>query len=69
MYRVHAAGSSIHLEPVPFSVESLDPRYVFIVDCGMKIYMWHGKRSKNTLKSKSRYVFNNFFIAIFFNNY
>ncbi|KAF4529062.1 hypothetical protein B566_EDAN006083 [Ephemera danica] len=54
MYRVHTAGSSIHLEPVPISAESLDPRYVFVVDCGIKIYLWYGKKSKNTLKSKSR---------------
>lgn len=39
-YRVHAAGPSIHLEPVAVSVESLDPRYVFVLDTGMKIFIW-----------------------------
>lgn len=33
-YRVHAAGPSIHLEPVAISPYSLDPRFVFILDKG-----------------------------------
>nr|XP_022915858.1 protein flightless-1 isoform X2 [Onthophagus taurus] len=53
-YRVHAAGASIHLEPVAIGVESLDPRYVFVLDTGLKIFIWNGKKSKNTLKSKAR---------------
>lgn len=56
MYRVHAAGASIHLEPVTTEMEALDPRYVFVIDCGTKIYVWQGRKSKNTLKSKSRLV-------------
>ncbi|XP_065347156.1 protein flightless-1 [Cloeon dipterum] len=54
MYRVHPAGSSIHLEPVTLEVEALDPRFVFMIDCSTKIYLWQGRKSKNTLKSKSR---------------
>ncbi|XP_046688250.1 LOW QUALITY PROTEIN: protein flightless-1-like [Homalodisca vitripennis] len=55
LYRVHGAGnSSIHLEPVPVSAESLDPRFVFLLDTGLKIFMWYGKRAKNTFKSKAR---------------
>ena len=54
LYRVHAAGASIHMEPVPVCVESLDPGYVFVLDMGAKIFMWYGKNAKNTLKSKSR---------------
>nr|CAD7455146.1 unnamed protein product [Timema tahoe] len=55
LYRVHAAGtSSIHLEPVPVAVSSLDPRYVFVLDTGLKIFMWYGRKSKNTFKSKAR---------------
>jgi hypothetical protein len=58
LYRVHASGcSSIHLEPVPVSIESLDPRFVFVLDTGLKIFMWYGKKSKNTFKSKARYNF------------
>lgn len=34
--------------------DSLDPRYVFILDIGLKIFLWNGKKSKNTLKSKAR---------------
>lgn len=53
-YRVHAAGASIHLEPVATTYKSLDPRYVFVLDTGLKIFLWYGKKSKNTLKSKAR---------------
>lgn len=51
---MHAAGPSIHLEPVANTVDSLDPRYVFVLDTGLKIFLWNGKKSKNTLKSKAR---------------
>lgn len=54
MYRVHANGPTIHMEPVPVDVDSLDPRYTFIIDTAEKIFLWYGKISKNTLKSKSR---------------
>ncbi|CAG9864201.1 unnamed protein product [Phyllotreta striolata] len=54
LYRIHPAGPSIHLEPVRISVDSLDPRYVFVLDAGLKIFVWNGKKAKNTLKSKSR---------------
>jgi hypothetical protein len=58
LYRVHASGcSSIHLEPVPVTAESLDPRFVFVLDTGLKVFMWYGKKSKNTFKSKARYNF------------
>ena len=51
---MHAAGASIHLEPVFVSVESLDPNYAFVLDVGSKLYMWYGRKAKNTLKSKAR---------------
>lgn len=54
MYRVHGAGAAIHLEPVEVLCESLDPRYVFVIDNGDVIFMWYGKKSKNTIKSKAR---------------
>ncbi|KAJ2949229.1 hypothetical protein O0L34_g6178 [Tuta absoluta] len=54
LYRVHAAGNGIHLEPVAVHYESLDPRYVFVLDTGLTIYLWNGKKAKNTLKSKAR---------------
>lgn len=34
MYRVTANGQQLHVEPVSVSAESLDPRYVFLVDTG-----------------------------------
>uniref|UniRef100_W8BIH1 Protein flightless-1 n=1 Tax=Ceratitis capitata TaxID=7213 RepID=W8BIH1_CERCA len=54
LYRVHAAGSSVHLEPVAVHFDSLDPRYAFMLDCGIKLYIWLGCASKNTLNSKTR---------------
>ncbi|RZF40467.1 hypothetical protein LSTR_LSTR000346 [Laodelphax striatellus] len=55
LYRVHAAGmSGIHLEPVHVGYESLDPRFVFVLDAGLKIFLWYGKKAKNTFKSKAR---------------
>lgn len=55
LFRIHGIGSTIHLEPVPLSVKSLDPRYTFILDAGLTIYIWYSAQSVNTLKSKSRY--------------
>lgn len=54
MYRVHGSGASIHLEPVQVDASALDPRFVFVIDTGEQIFMWYGKKSKNTLKSKAR---------------
>ncbi|KOX75280.1 Protein flightless-1 [Melipona quadrifasciata] len=54
LYRVHAAGASIHLEPVPVRFDSLDPGFVFVLDTGNKIFIWYGKKAKSTLKSKAR---------------
>lgn len=54
MYRIHGAGASIHLEPVPVEVDSFDPRFVFLIDTSEKIFMWYGRKSKNTIKSKAR---------------
>lgn len=54
LYRVHGKGSSIQLEPVPLDWKFLDPRFVFILDDGLKIYVWIGKKSKSTLRPKAR---------------
>ncbi len=57
-YRIHennnGGGATIHLEPVPTAVQSLDPRFVFLIDGGLAIFVWYGLKSKNTLKSKAR---------------
>lgn len=57
LYRIHGAGTGIHLEPVPVGYESLDPRFVFVLDAGLKIFIWYGPNAKNTFKSKARLVF------------
>jgi len=54
MFRVHANGTSVHLEPVKLCVASLDIKYVFILDSGLSIFLWQGIKAKNTLKSKAR---------------
>lgn len=56
LYRVHAKGASLHLEPVNVDVEELDPRFVFLLDNNLQIFIWYGKQSKNTLKSRARFV-------------
>lgn len=55
MFRVHAHGTSVHLEPVKLCYTSLDIGYVFILDAGLLIFLWQGAKAKNTLKSKARY--------------
>lgn len=54
LYRIPPSGNTVHLEPVEVSYTSLDPRFVFILDCGLTIYLWFGEKAKNTLKSKAR---------------
>jgi len=54
MYRVHEASHGIHLEAVTVTPASLDPRFVFLLDAGLRIFVWYGKRCRNVLKSKTR---------------
>lgn len=54
MFRIHAHGTSVHLEPVKLYFTSLDIGYVFILDAGLTIFLWQGFKAKNTLKSKAR---------------
>ena len=55
MYRIHESiFGGVHLEPVVTSPEALDPGYVFLIDAGLKIYVWYGLKCKNVLKSKAR---------------
>lgn len=42
------------MEPVAISSTSLDPRFVFILDTGMKIFVWNGKKATNISVSKAR---------------
>ncbi|RWS11681.1 protein flightless-1-like protein [Dinothrombium tinctorium] len=57
LYRLHELSDKhrqLYMETVPCSKDSLDPRCVFILDAGNIIYVWYGKRSKNTMKQKAR---------------
>lgn len=55
MYRLHeVTNQQLYMESVAVHIKSLDTRFVFIVDTGYKIYVWNGKRSKNTIKQKAR---------------
>lgn len=52
LYRASAVVNAIELEPVPVSPDSLDPRYVFLLDAGDTIWIWSGR------KAKASFVFN-----------
>merc|ERR1719431_621939 len=54
MFRVHEAVQGIHMEAVACAPESLDPRHVFLLDSGMSLFVWYGRRCKNVVKSKAR---------------
>uniref|UniRef100_A0A8D2LX33 Protein flightless-1 homolog n=1 Tax=Varanus komodoensis TaxID=61221 RepID=A0A8D2LX33_VARKO len=51
LYRVYGK-KNIKLEPVPLKGASLDPRFVFLLDHGLEIYIWRG--SKATLSSTTK---------------
>lgn len=53
LYRISGAHR-IHIEPVPLHYESLDPRFVYLLDDGMKIYLWNGVKSTPITRSKAR---------------
>lgn len=57
MYRLHELpdrSRQLFIQPVVLSSIALDSRYVFLVDCGNKIFIWNGLRAKNTMKQKAR---------------
>ena len=53
-YRVHNDDKTLNLEPVALKFESMDADNVFLIDAGFKLFLWYGKKSRNTVKSKSR---------------
>lgn len=53
MYRL-CGNKKPHLESVPLEPQSLDPRYVFIIDNGMHILIWYGKNANSLNRSKAR---------------
>lgn len=54
LYRLETNNRVLHIESFAVDYECLDPRYVFLLDGGKKIYIWYGKKSKNTVQSKAR---------------
>lgn len=57
MFRLHEVvekNRQLHLETVALSSNSLDSRFVFLIDAGYKIFIWNGMKSKNTTKQKAR---------------
>lgn len=57
MFRLHEVAEKtrqLHLETVAVSLNSLDSRFVFLIDVGMRIFIWNGMKSKNTTRQKAR---------------
>lgn len=60
MYRLHELPNlqrQLYLETVPIDVKSLDSKFAFVLDAGYIIYVWNGKKAKNTMKQKGLYFF------------
>ncbi|XP_006901250.1 PREDICTED: protein flightless-1 homolog isoform X2 [Elephantulus edwardii] len=53
MYRVYGK-KNIKLEPVPLKGASLDPRFVFLLDQGLDIYVWRGAQATLGSTTKAR---------------
>lgn len=54
LYLIRSDEKTILVEPVEMSYTSLNANDVFILDNGTKIFLWFGKKSRNTVKSKAR---------------
>lgn len=46
LFRAFINGSAVEMETVAFSPDSLDPRYVFLLDTGEVIWVWSGLKSR-----------------------
>ncbi|CAF4590667.1 unnamed protein product, partial [Rotaria sp. Silwood2] len=44
----------LHVELVPTQATSLDPRYVFFLDVGPRLFIWNGKKCNSMTKAKTR---------------
>ncbi|KAM3916640.1 protein flightless-1 homolog [Leptodactylus fuscus] len=53
LYRIYGK-KNIRLEPVPLKGSSLDPRYVFLLDHGLEIYIWRGSQATLSNTTKAR---------------
>ncbi|KAI1729403.1 gelsolin repeat domain-containing protein [Ditylenchus destructor] len=54
LYRASVNGPAIEMEAVPITPESLDPRFVFLLDVGEIIWIWSGAKSRVTVANKVR---------------
>lgn len=45
-------GPAIEMEAVPITPESLDPRFVFLLDVGEIIWIWSGAKSRVSFLEK-----------------
>ncbi|CAI5446386.1 unnamed protein product [Caenorhabditis angaria] len=54
LYRASVNGTAVEMEPVPLSVESLDPRFCFLLDAGDVMWIWSGYKSRITVSNKAR---------------
>ncbi|KAL7019876.1 hypothetical protein ACKWTF_011282 [Chironomus riparius] len=54
LYVIHNDETTLHLEPVTIDYSSLDIHNVYLLDSGLKLFLWFGKKAKNTVKSKAR---------------
>jgi hypothetical protein len=41
-----ANGPSVEMESVPVGLDSLDPRFIFLFDCGDVLWVWSGAKSR-----------------------
>ncbi|KAJ7305988.1 hypothetical protein JRQ81_010354 [Phrynocephalus forsythii] len=53
LYRVYGK-KNIKLEPVPLKAAALDPRFVFLLDHGLEIYVWRGSQATLSATTKAR---------------
>nr|XP_060642773.1 protein flightless-1 homolog [Anolis sagrei ordinatus] len=53
LYRVYGK-KNIKLEPVPLKGTSLDPRFAFLLDHGLEIYVWRGGQATLSATTKAR---------------
>ncbi|NP_001015848.1 protein flightless-1 homolog [Xenopus tropicalis] len=53
LYRIYGK-KNIRLEPMPLKSSSLDPRFVFLLDHGMDIYVWRGSQATLSNTTKAR---------------
>lgn len=46
LFRASVNGNQVIMQSVPVAAESLDPRFVFLLDAGMQMFVWAGRKSR-----------------------